>query len=415
MIRKVKLKFILISSFSMLLVLIIVLGVINGVSYFNSRVEIFSLMNRISENGGILPDHLEYHSIIGDVVLTEESRYTLRFFSAVVDSDGNVLEMDRGHIASISDVDAREYVSLASQRSSEEGFLYGKKDATFAYQKTELGNNTFLCVILDCTRQLHSMRQFMLVSVYIGLASMLLLLLILSFFSKKAVAPIARNIEKQKMFITNAGHELKTPLAIISANTEVLEMMEGKNEWTESTMEQVQRMSELVSHLITLSKLQEKDEVVLSNVNFSEVVEKVAAEFRVLAEKNQLQYTTEIARDKYVKADEAGLRELVSILVDNALKYCSEGGQVLINLDSSKLHGAVLSVSNTYPEQEGVDYSKFFDRFYRADESHNSEKKGFGIGLSMAQHFTEMFKGKIGVHYKNGMITFTVAFNAKKG
>ena len=164
MIRKVKLKFILISSFSMLLVLIIVLGVINGVSYFNSRVEIFSLMNRISENGGILPDHLEYHSIIGDVVLTEESRYTLRFFSAVVDSDGNVLEMDRGHIASISDVDAREYVSLASQRSSEEGFLYGKKDATFAYQKTELGNNTFLCVILDCTRQLHSMRQFMLAS-----------------------------------------------------------------------------------------------------------------------------------------------------------------------------------------------------------------------------------------------------------
>jgi hypothetical protein len=237
--------------------------------------------------------------------------------------------------------------------------------------------------------------------------SMLLLLLLLIGFANRAVAPLARNIESQKMFITNASHELKTPLAIISANTEVLEMTEGKNEWTESTMEQVKRMTELISHLITLSKLQEKDEIVLTDVSISEVTEKVAAEFRILAEQKGLTYETEIAKDRTVKADQGGLRELTSILIDNAVKYCTEGGTVRVALEP-KLHGTMLSVANTYPEKEGVDYSKFFERFYREDQSHNSEKKGFGIGLSMAKHFTEMFRGKISVGYKNGMIIFTV-------
>ena len=406
MIRRLKIKFIVISSLAMLIALIIVLGVINGVSYYNSKVEIFSVISRISENHGHMPDRLEYRSIIGETILTDESRFTLRFFSAVVDDSGNVVDMDRGRVETFSESDARKYLAKAEQRLSDEGF-FSEDNVTFAYQKTEAGNGGTLYVILDVTRQLRSTHMFMKFSLYVGLLSMFLLLLILSIFSKRAVAPLVKNMESQKMFITNAGHELKTPLAIISANTEVLEMTEGKNEWTESTMEQVQRMSELISHLITLSKLQEKEEVVLTDVSFTEVTEKVATEFRVLAEKNGLTYETEIAEGRTVKADEAGLRELVSILVDNAVKYCTDGGTVRVVLEA-KGHSTILAVSNTYPEKEDVDYSRFFDRFYREDESHNSEKKGFGIGLSMAQHFTEMFKGKIGVNYKNGMICFTV-------
>ncbi len=407
MIRRLKIKFIVISSLAMLLALILVLGVVNGISYYNSKMEIFSLMSRISENGGLLPETVEYRSIFGEAFLTEESRFTLRFFSAVVDKDGNVISIDRGYVSSVSESDARACIEKAKLRNTDEGFVH-EQTTTYAFQKTKLKNSDLsLYVIMDCTRQLRTSHMFLKFSLYIGLISMILLLLILSIFSKRAVAPIARNIENQKMFITNAGHELKTPLAIISANTEVLEMTEGKNEWTESTMQQVQRMSELISHLITLSKLQETDEIVLTDVNFSEVTEKVATEFRVLAEKNGLTYETGIAQDRHVKADEAGLRELVSILVDNAVKYCTEGGTVRVNLEA-KGHNTLLTVSNTYPEKSDVDYSRFFDRFYREDESHNSEKKGFGIGLSMAQHFVEMFKGKIHVNYKNGMIHFVV-------
>jgi len=406
MIRKLKIKFVAISSAAMLLVLLIVLGIVNGFSYYNTKVEIFSVMSRISENGGFLPDELEYRSIIGEAILTDEAMYSLRFFSVITDSSGLVVSVDRGHVATISETEAKTLLQKAMRRGSQEGF-FNDEDSTYAYQKTEISGGLSLCVIMDCTRQLHTVRMFALASIYIGIASMLLLLLILSFFAKKAVAPLARNIESQKMFITNASHELKTPLAIISANTEVLEMTEGKNEWTESTLEQVKRMTELISHLITLSKLQEKDEVVLTEVSISEVTEKVSDEFRILAEKNGLSYETEIAKNRIVKADEGGLRELVSILIDNAVKYCSEAGTVRVVLEP-KGHSTVLHVSNTYPEQEGMDYSRFFERFYRADESHNSEKKGFGIGLSMAKHFTDMFRGKISVNYRNGMITFTV-------
>ena len=406
MIRRLKIKFIVISSLAMLVALIIVLGVINGVSYYNSKVEIFSLISRISENNGHMPEKLEYRSIVGETILTDESRFTLRFFSAVLDDNGEILDMDRGRVETVSESDARKYLARAEQRLSDEGY-FNEDNATFAFQKTTVREGETLYVVLDVTRQLRSTHMFMKFSLYVGLLSMFLLLLILSVFSKRAVAPLVKNMENQKMFITNAGHELKTPLAIISANTEVLEMTEGKNEWAESTMEQVKRMSELISHLITLSKLQEKEEIVLADVSFTEVTEKVATEFRVLAEKNGLNYETEIAEGRTVKADEAGLRELVSILVDNAVKYCTEGGTVQVALEA-KGHSSILSVSNTYPEKTDVDYSRFFDRFYRADESHNSEKKGFGIGLSMAQHLTEMFRGKISVNYKNGMIHFMV-------
>ena len=406
MIRKLKIKFVTASFVSVLLVLLVVLGIVNGFSYINAKVEIFSVMSKISENGGFLPDKLEYRTAIGESVLTEESMYSRRFFSVITDGEGTAVSVDRGHVATISEAEALTYLQKASHRSSNEGF-FSVDGATFAFQKTEFGDGLTLHVIMDCTRQIHTVQMFILASVFIGLGSLLLLLLLLIAFANRAVAPLARNIESQKMFITNASHELKTPLAIISANTEVLEMTEGKNEWTESTLEQVKRMTELISHLITLSRLQEKEEIVLTDVSISDVTEKVAEEFRVLAEKNGFTYETEITKDRFVKADEGGLRELVSILIDNAVKYCTEGGTIRVALEP-KGHGTVLSVSNTYPEKEGVDYSRFFERFYREDESHNSEKKGFGIGLSMAQHFTEMFKGKISVGYKNGRITFTV-------
>ena len=408
MIRKLKIKFIVISSLSMLVVLLIVLGIVNGFSYYNTRLEIFSVMSGISKNNGFLPEKVEYRTLFGSAILTDESKYGLRFFAAVTDDEGLTLNLENEQVATISDADKMSYLSIAVRKNRKEGF-FTVGHSTYAFQRTELDETLNLYVIMDCTRQLHAMQVFALASIYIGLASMILLLLILSAFAKKAVAPVVNNIESQKMFITNASHELKTPLAIISANTEVLEMTEGKNEWTESTMEQVQRMTELISHLITLSRLQEKDEITLTDVNISEVTEKVASEFRVLAEKNGLCYETAITPGRTVKADEAGLRELISILIDNAVKYCTEGGTIRVTLEP-KIHGTVLAVSNTFPEKEGVDYSRFFDRFYRADTSHSSEKKGFGIGLSMAKHFTEMFKGKISVSYKNGMITFTVAF-----
>ena len=236
---------------------------------------------------------------------------------------------------------------------------------------------------------------------------MLFVILILSVFARKVVQPYIRNAEAQKQFITNASHELKTPLAVISANTEVIEMINGKSEWTDSTVKQVNRLSELISQLVVLSKLEERQDIVLVDVDMSGEAKSVMESFKAISETQNITLQAEIAEDIHVMADQKGLRELINILMDNAVKYCDENGTVSVSL-SKKGKNTVFVVSNDYAAGEDVDYRQFFERFYREDKSHNSEKKGYGIGLSMAESLVRMFKGKISVSYKKPVISFTV-------
>lgn len=226
------------------------------------------------------------------------------------------------------------------------------------------------------------------------------------------IRPFIRNYEKQRRFITNAGHELKTPLAIISANTELQELMIGENEWTKSTNDQVARLTNLINSLVALSRLEEHPDIVLQDVDFSYITEDAAEDFKGPVVRDGKSFVMDITSDIHVKAEEKSLFELVTLLVDNANKYCdSEGTTVTVRLRQigRTCKRARVEVPNTYKEGKEVDYGKFFERFYRIDESHNNkENSGFGIGLSMAQSMVELFKGRIFASYKSDTITFTV-------
>ena len=260
---------------------------------------------------------------------------------------------------------------------------------------------------INNTQAQQSNKRLILLSALSGGGMFILLMVVIYLVSRRAVRPISQSYSKQKEFISNASHELKTPLAVISANTEVIEMMNGKNEWTESTVNQVSRMSELISRLVVLSRLEEREDIVLKDVDYSAEAAKSVANFKTVAETKGLTLESVIEEDIHVEADEKGIFELINILLDNAVKYCDDGGAILIVL-SKKGKYSSLVVSNDYAEGEGVDYKRFFDRFYREDQSHNSSKKGYGIGLSMAESLTRMFKGKIHVTYKKPIISFTV-------
>ena len=223
-----------------------------------------------------------------------------------------------------------------------------------------------------------------------------------------------RNMENQKAFITNAGHELKTPLAVIKADTEVLEMSSGANEWTRSISNQVDRLTVLVGNLITLAKMGELDKEDLSEVNFSECVKESSDNYRVVISNQGKTLKTEITDNVKVKGIRDGLTEIVNILLDNAQKYCDEKGMIAVELTHTRKNsGAKLIVSNDYAKGKDIDYTKFFDRFYRGDTSHNSgdaKDSGYGIGLSMAEGFVEEFGGKIAADFRDGRISFTVIF-----
>ena len=263
-------------------------------------------------------------------------------------------------------------------------------------------------MVLDTTVFFSNRDELLATSFQMTVYSLLFFIVIVFIFSSWAIKPYVENVENQKRFITNAGHELKTPLAIISANTEMQELLDGETEWSKSTRDQVVRMTELINRMITLAKLEEQPDVILSEVNMSAIVQDAAEDFKSLAMKHQKEFELNIQPDIMVKAEEQALFELVTILVDNATKYCDPNGKVSVQLSQSKLKRAILEVSNTYQDGKNVDYSKFFDRFYREDESHNRQVEGYGIGLSMAQSLVRIFKGKLTVYYKKESITFRV-------
>ena len=267
-----------------------------------------------------------------------------------------------------------------------------------------------MIVVLDVTAYQQSFQDLLSISVMLAILGFIFFMAIVVGLSSLMIKPFVENYEKQRRFITNAGHELKTPLAIIAANNELIEMVAGESEWTKSTDDQVKRLTKLIDRLVSLARLEEQPDMVLKEVDFSAITQDAAADFKSVIVKDDKTLELDIQPDISVKAEEKALFEMVSILTDNANKYCDQNGTVKVQLDTvghTRKRGR-LKISNTYAAGEDVDYSRFFERFYREDESHNSQKKGYGIGLSMAQSIVKAFKGQINISYKNKLITFTV-------
>jgi signal transduction histidine kinase len=201
-------------------------------------------------------------------------------------------------------------------------------------------------------------------------------------------------MEKQKRFITDAGHELKTPLAIISANIDVLELEAGKSEWTSSIRNQVKRMNSLVKNLLTLSRMdEERMHVVYTDFEISSCVKETAESFEAIAESNSKKYHMDIEDDIHITGDKNAIVQLTSLLLDNAMKYSDENGNISISL--SKAKNITLEVSNTSDSIPDGNLDRLFDRFYRADASRSREKGGYGIGLSVARAIAQSHGGQI--------------------
>ena len=264
---------------------------------------------------------------------------------------------------------------------------------------------------MDSTRSIANTTAVIRRSFLLGVTCLVIFVIIVTFLSGNAISPVMRNMENQKAFITNAGHELKTPLAVIKADTEVLEMSSGENEWTRSISNQVDRLTVLVGNLITLAKMGELAKGDLSDVDFSDCVRTAADNYRNIISNQGMRFDVEITDDIHVRGIRDSLTETVNILLDNAQKYCDDNGLIRVELTHARKNtGARLVISNDYAAGKDVDYSKFFERFYRGDTSHNDKKSGYGIGLSMAEGFVREFMGKIAASWQNGRIYFTVVF-----
>ena len=409
MFRKLKIRFILLASAAIVCILLTMIAVLNSVRFLQTNGEIQAVLNILSANNGDFPSVEETAESLQNDRITIDTIYQYRYFSVVYNEDKTLYSTNLDHLSNLSKEQALSYANKVIKNSRSSGvFKVGSQ--FYSYQITQDSKTKrYLLVVLDSTNYLESRNDFFWLSIQLCFYSFIFFVLVVSGFSNFAIRPYIKNYENQKRFITNAGHELKTPLAIISANTELQELMTGENEWTESTKDQVKRLSNLINQMVVLARLEEQPDVTLVDVNFSEVVKKVAGNFKSVIEKAGKKYEIKLQEDIHVKATEDELYELVSILIDNACKYCDEDGQIFVTLTKAKRgKRARLTVANSYSDGKNVDYSRFFDRFYREDESHNQKQPGYGIGLSMAESLVRIFKGRIWVSYKKGLIGFTV-------
>ncbi|QTU82482.1 HAMP domain-containing histidine kinase [Carnobacteriaceae bacterium zg-C25] len=399
MFRRLRVQFITIAMIAVVFVVVSFATLINAVSFIQTNSQMETVLNALSQNDGVLPEYRNLPQI------PQVDMDDMIYFSRVISSTGELMKHNTQQVA-LTVSEQEILVKKIDVNTAKIGYLF-HENKTYGYQVSDRQPHKLL-VVVDVTRYIQQRETLMNVTLQITFVSIMVFFVMVYVFSKKAIQPFVENYDKQKRFIANVGHELKTPLSIILANTEMQEMLSGESEWLQSTKDQSQRLTTLINNMVSLASLEEQPDIVLSDVDLSAVVQDAAEDFKGPIIRQGKTFELSIVPNLIVKAEEKSLFELVTILVDNANKYCDEQGHVRVSVRPLKnlRHKVRLDVTNTYAEGETVDYTRFFDRFYREDESRNS--KGFGIGLSMAQSFVKIFKGKIFVTYKEGAITFTV-------
>ena len=340
-----------------------------------------------------------------DLVITKNSSSATEYngFSiAKVDNNGRIIKAYRDD-SLIEDQDTlQSKVIEALEKGKTSGFIGSYR---FLKVETNVGN---LILFLNCQRELDSYESFVKNSVLISIGVILSVLVLIILISKKVIAPIQETYLKQKQFITGASHELKTPLAIISSNADVLEMMNGDSKWTTNIHNQVDRLTSLVNSLVVFSRMEEKDTVERS-FDLTETLKSRIEDFDELANFQKKYIVTDIGENLNYYGEKDSIIQLMDILLENAIKYAPEDSDILVKLNKNRKY-ATLKVSNKANVEKG-DLSKVFDRFYRLDESRNSAIKGYGIGLSMAQLIAEKHKETIQAYApEDGVFKIEVRF-----
>ncbi|MDO4797675.1 MAG: HAMP domain-containing sensor histidine kinase [Coriobacteriales bacterium] len=407
-------KFILIAMLSFFVVISFTTGMTSLANQYSLRTQAGHALELIVRNHGEMPEPTTSAKELQATDVFEglfpEFTYSARYFSVLFNPTGDPLRIDVKRVASVDEAEALEY-ARGAVRSYEDSLTVSLLDMglidTFFYKVKQLEDGNTIVAFLDCSFQMQVNREVGVTTLIICAVSLIGSFVMVVLLSKRAIRPEIENARRQKQFITNASHELKTPLAVIRANTEVIEMLEGESEWTQSTMSQVDRMDGLVQNLVMIARAAEtEDRSGMGEIDVAAVVTHTVDPFRALARQENKELVCTADGEVRMVADASAIQQLCTLLVDNAIKYCDDGGQVLVEVASPRRGRVTLTVSNSFAEGKSAQFGKFFERFYRDDEAHTDEG-GYGIGLSVAESICTRYGGSIKASWKNGMAVFT--------
>ncbi len=385
MIWRLRKKFIGICILSFVGVLAVAFALIFLITSLQTNRTLDMHADMIAQNDGRFPSFEEM--LPGDNKPTppdgfnKESPFTTRYFTVRFDLDGETVYTDVRQIASVNEEEAESYAQRAINRDRDRGWV---GDYRYKIYSTDRGTSV---VFVSGIAAKENNQSFMLGTLSVFALCSLIIIALIVIISKRAVKPTAESYEKQKQFVTNASHELKTPLTLIRTNLDILESEVGESEWISDIRDETLLMSELVNRMVLLARMDEEATTLEScSFNLSDAVLDTASAFVPTAEKSGKSVVMNICENVGYNGDEGSIRQLISILMDNAVKYCDASGTIELVLTGG--NRPVLSVENSYAAVGNIELDRLFDRFYRADKA-RTYGTGFGIGLSMARSIAE--------------------------
>ena len=416
MIKTLQRKFVLTAMSAVTLLLLLLLGAINAANFsmvsrrLDRTLELLGAaggdignlppVQRRAPEGPRLPFGIPNPPRNDYDIFMSSNYFVVRF-----NPQGEAVFVDVSRTSTVSEEEAAALAEAALESGQASG---ASGHFRYRIEKSPLGT---AAVFLDTSGEAVSLLQVLGLSVIAGLACWGLMLILVILLSKRAIRPIAENIQRQKQFVTNAGHEIKTPLAIIQSNTEAMELYTGESKWSRRIKEQTVRLNGLVQDLLLLARMDEGAAPgEPANFSLSELLAGSLEEFAQSMESKGLALTTQIQPDVAIHADREQIRQLLSILLDNCVKYAAPQGQVEVRLERADSH-VKLQMQNTCEALPQVPPEKLFDRFYRADAARTQKSGGYGIGLSVARSLAQANRATVAASYvQPNAVRLTVTF-----
>lgn len=398
MIAELQRKFIRISVLSILTVFTLI---ILALAHF-STVQVkrtLDVLTRTVANAGSLEELAEQAGPAQGALYGGDSafRLTTRTFLIWLDEEENLLRLDNG-MPGVTEDRAEELAREAAEEGRDKGWV-----SDYRYRRIA-GEGETLYVFVDGSLNRSVSNRLLFTAFLVLLGSAVLILTLTVLFSKRVVRPVADSYEKQKQFITDANHELKTPLTLILSNLDIVESELGKSEWLDDIRSEGERMGLLINQMVTLSRMDESENQLLSaRFDLTNVVTDAVAEFQPLADERGLSLWVKLEPGLQYQGDQELIRRLVAILMDNAVKYCDPDGTIRVEL--FRRRHPVLLVENDYAAVDSLQLDRLFDRFYRADKA-RTFSGSFGVGLSIARSILRSHHGSISAYRREGIIGF---------
>lgn len=413
MIKRLRRTFVLVAMVSVALVLTGIMVTINVTNYLQIISMADERLALLAEGGGTFPtrelptgtqgagaqDGASAQAPAGSAAappegLSPEAPFETRFFTVTLVADGTVSAADTEQIAAVSQADAESWAQSLFHEGRMSGFIGSYRFLAVSGEQAggSADSGTTMYIFVDCSRDLGNFWSFLTTSVGVSALGLGLVLALSLILSRVAVKPIVTGYERQKRFITDASHEIKTPLSVIDAAVEVIEIEHGEDEWSRSIHDQVARLAALTGRLVTLARIDEGGVLEMGMVGISALTERSVSTFQAVAETRGQQLTADIAAGFTCRGDATALAQVLELLLDNATRYTPEGGVISVML-RARGHGVELTVANTCDTLPNGDLDRLFERFYRPDASRSAETGGSGIGLSVVRSVAEAHGG----------------------